>query len=343
VDAVFGPQSIRQQSKTMLPMATSMPVQLDPIEGKYPLMPARTVRGGDKWSAYVKVSEGCDHRCTFCAIPSFRGKHRSKPIEEIIDEVKVLVDRGVVEINLIAQDTTAYGMDLYKELALPRLLERLAAVPGLKWVRLLYCYPTMVNDRLLKTMADTENVVKYMDIPLQHGDDRMLGLMKRGGSVGQYERLFDRMRTLMPDISIRTTFLLGFPGEDDVAFQNLMQFVSAMKFDRLGVFTYSPEDGTPGAEMKPIVPKRIANTRRRELLALQQSISTDINQQLLGHSIDILVEKIVGNDSIGRSWRDAPEIDGSVCVRNFKSIPGTFISGKITDAGPYDVFAEMRS
>jgi len=201
----------------------------------------------------------------------------------------------------------------------------------------------MVNDRLLKTMADTENIVKYMDIPLQHGDDRMLGLMKRGGSVGQYERLFERMRTLMPDISIRTTFLLGFPGEDDIAFQNLLQFVSAMKFDRLGVFTYSPEDGTPGAEMKPIVAKRVANTRRRELLALQQSISTDINQRLVGRSVDILVEKIVGNDSIGRSWRDAPEIDGSVCVRNCKSIPGTFIAGKVTDVGPYDVFAEKRS
>jgi ribosomal protein S12 methylthiotransferase len=151
------------------------------------------------------------------------------------------------------------------------------------------------------------------------------------------------MRTLMPDISIRTTFLLGFPGEDDIAFQNLMQFVTAMKFDRLGVFTYSPEEGTPGAEMKPIVPKRIANTRRRELLALQQSISTDINKRLVDREVDILVEKVVGNDSIGRSWRDAPEIDGSVCVRNYKANPGTFVSGLVTDVGPYDVFAEMRS
>ncbi|MFM7188887.1 MAG: 30S ribosomal protein S12 methylthiotransferase RimO [Armatimonadota bacterium] len=342
VDAIFGPQSIKHQTKTALPMASNVPVQLDPIEGKYPLMPVRTVRGGDKWSAYVKVSEGCDHRCTFCAIPSFRGKHRSKPIEEIIDEVKVLVDRGVVEVNLIAQDTTAYGMDLYKELALPRLLERLGKIDGLKWVRLLYCYPTMVNDRLIKTMADTENVVKYMDIPLQHGDDRMLNLMKRGGSVGQYERLFDRMRAVMPDISIRTTFLLGFPGEDDASFQNLMRFVNAMRFDRLGVFTYSPEDGTPGAEMKPVVAKRTANIRRRELLALQQGISTDINKQLIGRELDILVEKVVGNDSIGRSWRDAPEIDGSVTLRHLKVEPGKFVTGTITDVGPYDVFAEKR-
>ena len=202
VDAVFGLQSIRPQSKTLLPMMTEKLI-LDSIEGKYPLMPLRTVRGGDQWSAYVKVSEGCDHRCTFCAIPSFRGKHRSKPMDEIVDEVRSLVDRGVVEVNLIAQDTTAYGMDLYRELALPRLLERLGQIAGLKWVRLLYCYPTMVNDRLIRTMADTANVVPYMDIPLQHGDDRMLNLMKRGGSVAQYARLFNKMRALIPKISLR--------------------------------------------------------------------------------------------------------------------------------------------
>lgn len=341
VDAVFGLQSIRPQSKTLLPMMTEKLI-LDSIEGKYPLMPLRTVRGGDQWSAYVKVSEGCDHRCTFCAIPSFRGKHRSKPMDEIVDEVRSLVDRGVVEVNLIAQDTTAYGMDLYRELALPRLLERLGQIAGLKWVRLLYCYPTMVNDRLIRTMADTANVVPYMDIPLQHGDDRMLNLMKRGGSVAQYARLFNKMRTLIPNISLRTTFLLGFPGEDDVAFANLKQFILDSEFDRLGVFNYSPEDGTPGATMTPVVGKRITNQRRKELLTLQQSISTRINERLLGTTTDILIERIVGDTAVGRSWRDAPEIDGAVHVKDNTLQAGTFVRGTFNSAGPYDMYAELR-
>lgn len=241
-DAVFGVASARRLS-TLLPMAdTPSRNQVAPITEKYPLIPPTRLRATAPWTAYLKVSEGCDHACTFCSIPSFRGKHRSKPIERILDEAHRLVDGGTREINLIAQDTTAYGMDLYQELALSRLLEGLGRIDGLRWVRLLYCYPTMMTDRLIQTMAATPNVAHYVDIPLQHGDDSMLKLMKRGGSVASYLRLFDRLRSAMPDVAIRTTFLVGFPGEDEAAFANLKQFVTAAEFDRLGVFEYSAED-----------------------------------------------------------------------------------------------------
>jgi ribosomal protein S12 methylthiotransferase len=310
-----------------------------PVEDKYPLIPPTRVRATAPWTAYLKVSEGCDHGCTFCSIPNFRGKHRSKPLERIVDEAKRLVDAGTVEINLIAQDTTAYGMDLYKELALPRLLEQLGKIEGLRWVRLLYCYPTMMTDRLIQTMADTPNVAHYVDVPLQHADDDMLKRMKRGGSVASYYRLFERLRAAMPDIAIRTTFLVGFPGEDNTSFTNLRRFVEESRFDRLGVFEYSPEEGTPGFDMTPRVPKKTAVTRRRALMAAQQPISLAINEQLVGRELDVLIEGRKGDDLIGRSYRDAPEIDGSVLVRGGNAAPGEWLSVRIVEALPYDLVA----
>ncbi len=310
---------------------------ITPLDDKYPLIPPTRLRATAPWTAYLKVSEGCDHGCTFCAIPNFRGKHRSKPLENIIEEAKRLADAGTSEINLIAQDTTAYGMDLYRELALPRLLEGLGKISGLHWVRLLYCYPTMMTDRLIKTMANVEKVAQYVDVPLQHGDDGVLQRMKRGGSVSSYMRLIERLRGAMPDIAIRTTFLVGFPGEDDAAFANLKTFVTEAKFDRLGVFTYSPEDHTPGATMTPRVSRRRASERRAELMALQQPISQERNQGLVGREIDVLVEGRRGGDVIGRSWRDAPDIDGSVIIHGAEAAPGAFLRTRIIEAQPYDL------
>ena len=312
-----------------------------PLTDKYPLIPPMRLRATAPWTAYLKISEGCDHGCTFCAIPNFRGRHRSKPLENVVDEAKRLVDAGTSEINLIAQDTTAYGMDLYRELALPRLLESLGKIPGLRWVRLLYCYPTMMTDRLIKTMADVENVAKYVDVPLQHGDDETLKRMKRGGSVASYLRLIERLRGAMPEIALRTTFLVGFPGEDDKAFANLKNFVTEAQFDRLGVFTYSPEDNTPGADMIPKIPKRIAAARRAELMALQQPIALERNRRLLGREIDVLIEGRRGGDLIGRSERDAPEIDGNIILRagldDRDAAPGSWLRARITEAQPYDL------
>lgn len=355
VDAYLGIQSAPQiagivfgtaaSGRTALPMlgtgGGSGSNQVLPVEDKYPLIPATRIRATAPWTAYLKVSEGCDHACTFCSIPGFRGRHRSKPLERVVDEAKRLVDAGACELNLIAQDTTAYGMDLYQELALPRLLEQLGAIEGLRWVRLLYCYPTMMTDRLIRTMADTPNVARYVDIPLQHGDDGMLKRMKRGGTVTSYRRLFDRLRSAMPDIALRTTFLVGFPGEDDLAFENLKGFVEEAQFDRLGVFEYSPEEGTPGYEMTPRVPKRVASARRRTLMEVQQPISFRRNEALVGREINVLVEGQRGEDWITRSWRDAPEIDGTVRVRGASGAkPGEWLRVRVTSAAPYDLVAE---
>jgi ribosomal protein S12 methylthiotransferase len=350
VDAFLGIQSAPQIARAVfgtrrmtLPMAGDPePAERNlvaPVEDKYPLIPPTRVRATAPWTAYLKVSEGCDHGCTFCSIPHFRGRHRSKPLERIVDEAKRLVDSGTVEINLIAQDTTAYGMDLYKELALPRLLEQLGKLDGLRWVRLLYCYPTMMTDRLIQTMADTPNVAHYVDVPLQHGDDGMLRRMKRGGSVASYSRLFERLRAAMPDIALRTTFLVGSPGEDDAAFENLRRFVEVSRFDRLGVFEYSPEEGTPGFAMTPRVPKKTAAARRRALMAAQQPISQAINTAFIGRELDVLIEGRKGDDLIGRSYRDAPEIDGSVLVRGGDAAPGDWLRVRVTEALPYDLVA----
>jgi ribosomal protein S12 methylthiotransferase len=333
-ELVFGASTVRGGGATLLPMAGN---HVAPLPEKYPLVPPRRVRATSPWTAYLKVSEGCDHGCTFCAIPKFRGRHRSKPIEHILDEARRLVDAGAVEINLIAQDTTAYGMDLYRELALPRLLEGLGAIEGLRWVRLLYCYPTMITDRLIRTMADTPNVVRYVDLPLQHGDDGMLARMKRGGTVSTYLRLFDRLRSAMPDIALRTTFLVGFPGEDEAAFSNLEKFVDTARFDRLGVFEYSPEDGTPGKEMKPVVPRRVASDRRKRLMLRQQEISLGLNRAMVGREVAVLVEGRAGGVWTGRTWRDAPEIDGVVRVASDRAQVGRFARVRIDDAGPYDL------
>lgn len=350
VDAYLGIQSAPQIANAVFgTRRMSLPMARDagsaernfvtPVEDKYPLIPPTRVRATAPWTAYLKVSEGCDHGCTFCSIPNFRGKHRSKPLERIVDEARRLVDAGTVEINLIAQDTTAYGMDLYKELALPRLLEQLGKIEGLRWVRLLYCYPTMMTDRLIQTMADTPNVAHYVDVPLQHGDDDMLKRMKRGGSVASYSRLFERLRAAMPDIAIRTTFLVGFPGEDDTSFANLRRFVEESRFDRLGVFEYSPEEGTPGFEMTPRVSKKAAVSRRRTLMAVQQPVSLAINERLVGRELDVLIEGRKGDDLIARSYRDAPEIDGSVLVRGGDAVPGEWMSVRVIEALPYDLVA----
>ena len=341
VDAYLGIQSAPQIAEavfgrrgTALPMASNL---VAPLTEKYPLIPPSRIRATAPWTAYLKVSEGCDHACTFCSIPSFRGKHRSKPLENIFEEARRLVDAGACELNLIAQDTTAYGMDLYKELALPRLLEGLGKIDGLKWVRLLYCYPTMMTDRLVKTMANTENVAHYVDIPLQHGADTMLKRMKRGGSVASYHRILERLRGAMPDIAIRTTFLVGFPGETDEEFGQLKSFVEEAKFDRVGVFAYSPEEGTPGHDMTPVVPKKVARERRAQLMEAQQPISLARNLELVGREIAVLMEA----GGKGRSWRDAPEIDGIVRVTGAEgSLPGSWVRARVVEALPYDVIAE---
>ncbi len=310
------------------------------VADKYPLIPQARLRATrTPWTAYLKISEGCDHACTFCAIPGIRGRHRSKPIERLVQEAAQLAASGAKELNLVAQDTTAYGMDLYGRLALPDLLQSLAGVEGVQWLRLLYCYPTMVRQPLIDALRDLPQVIPYIDMPLQHGDDAVLKAMKRGGSVEQYKRLFGKMREQLPDLALRTTFLVGFPGETDAQFARLLDFVNEMRFDRLGVFTYSPEEGTPAHDLPGAVSPRVMRERRDALMAAQQSISLANNRKWLGRTLDVLVESRSGEDAVGRSFRDAPEIDGTVTVTGCGAASGALVSARVIQADPYDLVA----
>ncbi len=348
VDAFLGIESGPQISNVVFgaPRKAHNLVELNSLEVRYPLVPGPRLRANAQpWTAYLKVSEGCDHGCTFCSIPLFRGKHRSKPIERLIVEAQNLVDQGARELILIAQDTTAYGMDLYRELALPTLLEKLSEIEDLRWIRLLYCYPTMVTQRLIDTITSLPKVLPYIDMPLQHADDDVLAAMKRGGNRDLYVRLFDRLRAAMPDIALRTTFIVGFPGETDQAFDNLMSFIREVQFDRVGVFEYSHEENTPAFDLPGTLPKRLAKARRDALMTAQSEISASRNAAWVGRNLEVLIEGASGPCTyIGRSFRDAPEIDGSVLVESDEPLlPGSFTNVRITDAQTYDLRGAAQS
>ena len=301
------------------------------------------VRLGNPWTAYLKISEGCDHACTFCAIPSFRGKHVSKPIERILTEAQGLIAQGAQELNLIAQDSTQYGYDLYGEMRLPLLLRELSQLDGAKWLRLFYCYPSRVNRGIIEAIATTPKVCHYIDMPLQHADNTMLRAMRRPMSYEGYIKLLQDFRTAAPDVAIRTTFIVGFPGETKEQFATLERFVEEAAFDRVGVFEYSTEDGTPSADIDPKVPARIKQMRREKLLARQQPISLACNQKWVGREMDVLIEGRAPADTtsaFGRSFRDAPEVDGQVIVKRCAAKPGTFVRVRVTAARPYDLIAE---
>jgi ribosomal protein S12 methylthiotransferase len=294
-------------------------------------------RSGKPWSAYLKVSEGCDHKCTFCTIPSFRGKHDSKPIERVLAEAKHLARLGTREINLIAQDVTQYGYDLYKEFTLPKLLRELNEVDGLDWIRILYFYPNRLTDEVIEAMATLPKVAKYIDIPLQHAHPETLRRMRRPWDGERYLKLFEKVRNAMPDVAIRTTFIVGFPGENDAEFEYLMEFMNEANLDRVGAFVYSPEPGTPSADMPDQVSAEVKQERFDELMTLQQEISQDVNNSWIGRELDVLVEDARDGWLIGRSHRDAPDIDGLVIFKG-TSKPGDMARVQITEAEPYDLF-----
>jgi ribosomal protein S12 methylthiotransferase len=341
IDSILGVESANSISNVVFGQLPVYKAQKTDLTEKYPLIPnARLRSGGTPWTAYLKISEGCDHRCTFCSIPAFRGRHRSKPIERLISEARGLVAAGAKEINLVAQDVTAYGMDLYQKLALPELLYKLNDIDGLEWIRLLYCYPTMVTDSLIDVWSEAPKLLPYIDMPLQHADNDMLSAMNRPGSVELYKRLFERLHDRISNLTLRTTFIVGFPGETDEHFDNLMQFVDEVQFDRLGVFTYSAEDGTPASTLDSQVSRKVAAARRNALMTKQQSISLSRNRSWMGRPLDVLVEHVRGNDVIGRSMRDAPDIDGSVVLESCSASPGSIIRSVVTGAKHYDLVAK---
>lgn len=305
----------------------------DPIEVQ---LPRRAVGA----SAYLKIADGCSAPCSFCTIPSIKGAWRSKPVEQIVREARELVDQGVQEIVLIAQDTTAYGYDRGERDALAPLIERiLEAVPALPWLRIMYAFPGRVTPRLIESMARYPQVCHYLDIPLQHAHPDVLARMRRPG-VEVARETVRHLREAMPDIAIRTAFIVGFPGETEEEFQALLDFVEEMRFDRVGVFTYCREEGTPAAAMPNQVPEEVKEERRARIMELQQRISLEKNRALVGCELEVLIEGAGDGISVGRTYRDAPEVDGLVIVYGEWPV-NSMLRVRITGAMEYDLLGEI--
>ncbi len=293
--------------------------------------------------AYLKIAEGCDRPCSFCAIPLMRGKHVSRPIEELVKEAQSLARRGVKELMLIAQDLTFYGLDLYKKRELGNLLRQLSDVEGIEWIRLHYAYPAGFPMDAIEAMAERDNICNYLDIPLQHGSTDMLQRMRRGITRERTEKLINEIRSIVPDIAIRTTLIAGHPGETEEEFEEMCQFVRDMKFDRLGVFAYSHEDNTHSGSMDDDVPEEVKEERVQKIMEIQQEIAFENNQRLVGQELKVLFDRKEGGYFIGRTEYDSPEVDNEVLVSAEETyIPiGEFQTVRITSAGDYDLFGEL--
>lgn len=304
------------------------------------------LRATPPWTAYVKIAEGCDHTCSFCIIPSLRGPFRSRPIESIVQEATRLAESGTREIVLVAQDSTRYGLDLYKKWALGPLLQELSKIEKLDWIRVLYAYPSQVDDAFIEAICTAPRVARYLDIPLQHASKEVLARMRRGGHAESYGRLLDRFRAMCPEITIRTSFIVGFPGETEAQFAELCDFVKAQQFDRIGVFKYSDEDTALSRGLDGKVAPEVIEKRYHTLQALQQKISLRKNRSFIGKTIDVLLESEEPGVMIGRSQRDAPGIDGNVMVkltpRQRRALNlGDLVKVKITGASEYDLSGKL--
>ncbi len=302
------------------------------------------VRSTPPWTAYVRISDGCDYRCSFCTIPGIRGDHFSRPIEAIVEETERLAEEGVKEIVLVAQDSMRYGWDLYHTLALPKLLRALAKVDGIQWIRIMYAYPATVTDSVIAAIAEEPKVCSYLDIPLQHADRGVLKAMNRPGDGDKYLRIVERFRAACPDIAIRSTFIVGHPGETPEAFNRLKSFLRAADLDRVGVFTFCREEGTPSAENPDQVPGRVAARRRDELMKVQAGISRRKNLAHVGETLDVLVERETAPGRyMGRSYRDAPDIDGAVIFTGSGPRLGDIVPVKVTGGDIYDLHGQTNT
>lgn len=294
--------------------------------------------------AYLKIAEGCDKHCTYCVIPSVRGKYRSVPMEELVKEARELAEGGVRELILVAQETTLYGMDLYGEKRLPALLKELAEIPGIHWIRMLYCYPEEITDELIETIKTEEKVCHYMDIPIQHASDRILRRMGRRTNREEITGRIRRLREEIPDIAIRTTMITGFPGETEEDLEELLDFVDEMEFERLGVFPYSREEDTPAAVMEDQVPEEIKAERRSQVMELQQDISLEHGEDMVGRELEVFIEGRVADENayVGRTYMDAPGVDGYIFVNtDLELMSGMFVRVKVTGALEYDLIGEL--
>jgi len=352
IDALIGVNQLKEIESVVEPNGSrALPVYSDGASAPELYLYDETtprLRATAPYTSYVKIAEGCDHTCAFCIIPKLRGVFRSRSPESILREVEMLAAQGVKEFVLISQDTTTYGSDLALNDGLARLVDSIADVPGVEWVRFMYCYPTAITDELLRVMAARPNVCKYFDIPLQHASRRVLQRMRRGGNRDSYERLIERIRERVPGVAIRTTFITGFPGEREEDFDELLEFVKTAEFDRVGAFTYSDEENAPAFELDEKVDPAVAARRGARLMKEQLRISRRKNRKMIGQRVRVLLEGRSKESDLlleGRMETQAPDIDGSVLINDIadgsEPRPGDFVTVEITEAQDYDLVGRV--
>ena len=344
VDAIIGTSAIDKIAETIEDaIAGESREHMLPLDGKLSGNRKRMVTTGGHY-AYLKIAEGCDKRCTYCIIPAIRGEYRSVLMEELTAEAETLAAGGVKELILVAQETTLYGLDLYGEKKLPELLARLCRIPGLYWIRILYCYPEEITDDLIRVIKQEEKICHYLDIPVQHGSDSVLKRMGRKTNSEQIRNMVKKLRENIPDICLRTTLITGYPGETEKAHETLMEFVDEMEFDRLGVFTYSPEEGTPASLMPDQVGEDVKEKRRDAIMELQQEIAYEAAGKMEGKSVDAMIEgKIADEDAyVARTYKDAPNVDGYLFIHTDRQLmSGDFVKVRITGSYEYDLIGEI--
>ncbi|MFR5876924.1 MAG: 30S ribosomal protein S12 methylthiotransferase RimO [Eubacterium sp.] len=340
VDAVIGIGGNKDIVKVCQKALLGIETTNFPNKCYLPIDDKRMLSTPSHW-AYLKIAEGCDNRCAYCAIPSIRGKFRSRTIESIVKEANQLAVLGVKEVILIAQDTTKYGQDLYGEYKLDELLKQLVLIDGIEWIRLFYCYPHRITDSLIDVIANEAKICKYIDIPLQHANADVLHSMNRIGDGYDYGNLITKMRNRIDNLALRTTFMVGFPGETEEQFEELCEFVKEIKFDKLGCFTFSPEEDTPAYDMPEQIDDEIKQRRQEVLMNIQYYITEESNKNRVGNTYKVIIDEFDGEKYIGRSYLDSPEIDsGIIFTSDTKLEIGTFVNVKITDFDGYDLIGE---
>ena len=345
VDAVLGTTSYEEIAKAVKTALGGEKMHVfESIDA--PVSPAtdRLVTTGGHY-AFLKIAEGCDKRCTYCIIPYLRGKFRSVPMEQLVHEAEELAEKGVKELILVAQETTLYGKDLYGEKKLPELLKRLAAIDGIQWIRLQYCYPEEITDELIETIKTEEKICNYLDIPIQHASDAILKRMGRRTNNAQLRELIAKLRREIPDIALRTTLISGFPGETEEDHEILMEFVDEMEFERLGVFAYSAEEDTPAYNFPNHVPDEVKEDRRAEIMELQQDIAFEKSENMKGRVLEVMIEGKVADENayVGRTYMDSPNVDGLIFVNTgYSLMSGDFARVRVTGALDYDLIGEVE-
>ncbi len=344
VDAIIGTTALEKVVETLDEvLAGKGENHLESLD-KAPLGGRERVLTTGGYFSYLKIAEGCNKHCTYCIIPKVRGEYRSVPMELLLDEARQLADKGIRELILVAQETTLYGMDLYGEKKLPELLDKLCEIEGLTWIRIMYCYPEEITQELIDVMKRQPKICHYLDIPIQSGSDRILKLMGRRTDTAQIEALVNHLREEIPDICIRTTFITGFPTETEEDFTETMEFINRMEFDRLGAFTYSPEEGTPAADMDGQVEEEVKVRRQQEMMELQQEIAFEAAENMKGRELTVMIEGKLAEDDVyvARTYKDAPSVDGYLFVNtDWSLMSGDFVKVRVTGANEYDLIGEI--